>query len=259
MASLNIPNAFTNNTVADATKVTENFDSIETHVNINLVNIDGSVKAGTDAIANGAITTDKLASVVQQSFAPVGSIISYVGATAPTGWLICDGTTFNAATYPALNTLLGGNTLPNLQLRIPMGAGSGVAAKTAGGDRKIGTTHLPAHSHGAGTLGADGNGAHSHSFTTDGAGGHAHYGYGRQGATASHGHDGSDKFAMAPTNRTATDYAQVTSGQLDHQHNGSTSGVGNHGHSISGSTANTGNATDYFQPYYAVNYIIKAA
>lgn len=47
-----------------------------------------------------------------------------VAATAPPAWigactippyLNCDGTTFNAATYPFLNAFLGGNTLPDLR------------------------------------------------------------------------------------------------------------------------------------------------
>ena len=42
-------------------------------------------------------------------------------ASAPTGWLICDGATFDAGTYPALNTLLGGNTLPDLTGNVPVG------------------------------------------------------------------------------------------------------------------------------------------
>lgn len=60
MASLNIPNSFTNNTIADAVPMQQNFDEIESHVNANLVNIDGSVKAGTNAIADNAITKSKL-------------------------------------------------------------------------------------------------------------------------------------------------------------------------------------------------------
>ena len=33
---------------------------------------------------------------------PVGTVISYFGLTAPTGYLACDGSTYNRATYPAL-------------------------------------------------------------------------------------------------------------------------------------------------------------
>ena len=43
MTSLNVPNAITNGTVADATDVQQNFDAIETHVNTEMVNRDGSI------------------------------------------------------------------------------------------------------------------------------------------------------------------------------------------------------------------------
>lgn len=54
---------------------------------------------------------------------PVGSISMWYTGTAPTDWLICDGTTFSATDYPDLNTLLGGNTLPDLKGRMPVGVG----------------------------------------------------------------------------------------------------------------------------------------
>lgn len=34
-------------------------------------------------------------------------------------WFICDGSTFAAGTYPILNTILGGNTLPDMRGRFP--------------------------------------------------------------------------------------------------------------------------------------------
>ena len=61
MASLNIPVSFSNNTVADATQVNQNFEEVESYINTNLVNIDGSVKAPTTAIEDGAVTAAKLA------------------------------------------------------------------------------------------------------------------------------------------------------------------------------------------------------
>jgi hypothetical protein len=43
MTSLNVPNAITNGTIADATDVQQNFDAVETHVNTEVVNRDGSI------------------------------------------------------------------------------------------------------------------------------------------------------------------------------------------------------------------------
>lgn len=67
-----------------------------------LMIIDGEMKAQDDKVENLTIS-------------PVGGIMPYAGAVAPANWLICDGSTFDAVTYPELNTLLGGNVLPDLR------------------------------------------------------------------------------------------------------------------------------------------------
>lgn len=61
MASLNIPNSFSNNTVADATQVNANFTSVKNFAESAVVQVDGSVKAPTVAIADGAVTAVKIA------------------------------------------------------------------------------------------------------------------------------------------------------------------------------------------------------
>ncbi len=60
---------------------------------------------------------------IVRSEVPVGSISMWYTATAPDNWLFCDGTTFTATDYPTLNTVLGGNTLPDLKGRMPIGVG----------------------------------------------------------------------------------------------------------------------------------------
>ena len=50
---------------------------------------------------------------------PIGGIIVYTGATIPKGWLLCDGSTSNSLTYPALASVIGttfgaGPNLPNI-------------------------------------------------------------------------------------------------------------------------------------------------
>lgn len=42
----------------------------------------------------------------------VGQIGEFV--TLPEGYLTCDGSSFDALSFPVLNQILGGNTLPNL-------------------------------------------------------------------------------------------------------------------------------------------------
>lgn len=60
MASLNIPRVLANNTTADANHVMDNFVEVKNFVDSRLVQIDGSVKAPTVAIADNAITTAKI-------------------------------------------------------------------------------------------------------------------------------------------------------------------------------------------------------
>lgn len=60
MATLNVTNTFTNGTAANATEVNQNFTDVKTFVEGSLVHADGTVKAGTVAIANGAITAPKI-------------------------------------------------------------------------------------------------------------------------------------------------------------------------------------------------------
>jgi hypothetical protein len=61
MASLNFSYSLQNNQVADATHVMANFTNVKTFVEASAVQVDGSVQAGTAAIANDAVTAAKLA------------------------------------------------------------------------------------------------------------------------------------------------------------------------------------------------------
>ncbi|MEM9929859.1 MAG: tail fiber protein, partial [Bacteroidota bacterium] len=92
---------------------------------------------------------------------PIGSVTMYAGATAPDGWLICDGSTFSASTYPALQAVLGGTTLPDMRGRFPLGVGN--SNTTYASDHNLGDTggfeqhqlsmaEMPRHAHDAGTL-----------------------------------------------------------------------------------------------------------
>lgn len=105
----------------------------------------------TAAIVDGAVSAAKLGSSV--STVPTGCISMWYTGAAPTGWLICDGSTFDASTYADLNTLLGGNTLPNLKGRVPVGVDSSQTEFDTLGETGGAKTHtlteseLPAHNH----------------------------------------------------------------------------------------------------------------
>jgi microcystin-dependent protein len=94
---------------------------------------------------------------------PAGIISAYGGTTAPTGWLICDGSAVNRATYSALFSAIGtdhgvgdGSTtfnLPNLKGRTIVGRDTSqtefdTMGETGGAKtHTLSTPEIPAHTH----------------------------------------------------------------------------------------------------------------
>lgn len=78
---------------------------------------------------------------------PVGSLQAYAGASAPTGWLLCDGTSYSTSAYPELYSVLGYTyggsganfNVPDLRGRMPMGAGTGAGLNSSGTGAPSGT------------------------------------------------------------------------------------------------------------------------
>ena len=93
----------------------------------------------------------------------IGQIVLFGGASIPSGWVSCDGSLLDVATYPDLFTVVGttyggdGVTtfgVPDLRGRVPVGTGTGVGltarslADTGGEeDSTLTTNELPAHTH----------------------------------------------------------------------------------------------------------------
>jgi hypothetical protein len=107
---------------------------------------------------------------------PTGSIMPFMGTTAPKGWLLCNGATIptvnagNYDPYVALRAMFSNNRTPNLQGRFLKGAGSNsnpdalsssIHDTTTLGEYQ--TQALLAHNHEKGTISTDGGGAHGHS------------------------------------------------------------------------------------------------
>lgn len=92
---------------------------------------------------------------------PTGEITMFAGSSAPTGWLICDGSAKDTTTYADLFAVIGytyggsGATfnLPNLQGNIPVGLDSGDTDFDTLGETGGAKTHtlsiaeIPNHNH----------------------------------------------------------------------------------------------------------------
>lgn len=96
----------------------------------------------------------------------IGEIRGFAGATAPAGWLLCQGQLLSTAEHPQLFAVIGNAyggdgidtfALPNATGRVMRGAGSGNALGSSGGADSVtlSANQMPAHTHG---LAGDGAG-----------------------------------------------------------------------------------------------------
>jgi microcystin-dependent protein len=202
--------------------------------------LDGTIVA--DDIADGAITSAKildgtialgdLATALQRFLVPVGTIAMYGGAAAPTGWLLCDGTATTG--YTALAAIVGATT-PDFKGRFPVGDNATLTLLGTGGSLTIGANNLPAHSHpntATATVTITDPG-HSHTIDTfDPVTGGSQIGAPDPAYGANTG-DEANVVNTATTGITATSAVTMTNAN------------------------NVTTASDYYQPYLVVNYIIK--
>ena len=114
-----------------------------------------TLNATTQAIDAQVFANQQAANAGQ---APIGSVTMFAGATAPTGWLICNGASLAttgayAALFAIIGYAFGGSgasfNLPNLQGVFPLGASSTIALGAAAGaySYTISLANLPAHAH----------------------------------------------------------------------------------------------------------------
>ena len=173
MATAAVTYTFANGTNADGTQVNSNFASVVNFLNTETIQRDASI-AFTAIPSLPAVdpTTDN--QVVRKAYVdnitPAGVITQYGGATAPTGWLLCQGQAISRvnALYTRLFTAIGTNygigdgsttfNVPNLQGRIPVGKDAtqsefDALAETGGSKTStLSTANLPSHQHGVGTI-----------------------------------------------------------------------------------------------------------
>lgn len=218
---------------------------------------------------------------------PPGSIFPYAGATAPTGWLLCDGAAYDQESYPDLFDAIGATygddgegtfRVPSLLGRFPLGlADSGVGdalGETGGQLDHVHTqpshTHTgPSHTHS--NPGTSTTGNHQHSQGNTGSEGfHTHSGLGDGWVETSEG-TGSSPLAQSGGTSISWIHRHSLSGSVSltgaHAHsNPNTNSNGNHSHSQGGTGAGGTGATGASgdeqtgganPPYLALNYIIR--
>lgn len=202
------------------------------------------LKHSTDVTVTGypidLVSVPDIAAPAAAAEVPTGAILPYGGATAPTGYLLCDGTAVSRSTYAALFAILStaygvgnGSTtfnLPDLRQRFPLGkavSGTGATLGSTGGT--IDHVHAGgSHSHGSAGLSVPSSGAHTHVT-------------------------GTPVEAAADIQLGAGEAAAAS----PHTHNIASSGA--HTHTLSGSTdaAGTGNTGTANAPFATVNFVIK--
>jgi microcystin-dependent protein len=163
---------------------------------------------------------------------PTGSIMPFIGTNAPEGWALCNGAAL-PTTATVLISMVGANA-PNLQGMFLRGTGTSPVYSQAGPALKATQDDtFQSHLHASGTLGNSNNGNHNH------------------------GSNGTDyRVVNSDGDNTAKGGLDYSPGEPDLYATYQLPTDGDHSHTISGSTASTGD-TETRPINYGVNYIIK--
>lgn len=233
----------------------------------------------------------------QDSMDPAGALKMTAGAILATGWLWCDGATYDRATYPDLFTALGGTNspwglpsgttfkVPDLRGRAPYGAGTagaGLTARALGALFGVETVALTSgqmpghahtvnsHSHGGATSNTDVNHQHwmQHNHGTDSQGAHKHavggsYGFVigfRTDAGANGLQSGGERMTFTDMSTEGSHGHNIDNGWRNYTDFSATSIV--HSHPVSAEAPGTnsqggGSAHENMSPGAGVNFMIR--
>lgn len=216
---------------------------------------------------------------------PSGIIQQFGGSTAPSGYLICDGSAVSRTTYSSLFAAIGtsygagdGSTtfnLPDLRQRVPVGKHSSgtfsMLGSTGGAENTtLSVSNLPSHAHDVNpasfTSGSESSHTHSinpPSTTTSSDGNHTHS-YVDEHESSREQVDYPDETWVSDTQTSET---KTTGAAGNHTHTVNiasfTSGAGSsHTHAVdvpntTSTAVGSGTSFSNVQPYIVVNYIIK--
>jgi microcystin-dependent protein len=200
----------------------------------------------------------------------VGTILIYAGTTAPAGWLLCNGSTFDQTLYPQLYALLGNsNTLPDLRERYLIGKGSDSLTLNT-------NTGSSNHEHSYSYAGNNSNNtaiSHAHNVGTYFNAtytAHAHYSYLNVGIDF-FGNNAANYRAGSSQNMTTQNHEHYTGGYAsgsnyagyNHAHNGAITrndtNAPAHAHTVASSAAGyISSNTAIIPPTIYLNFIVKA-
>ena len=156
------PTTLQNGQLEDATVVMTLFSWIQSQVNGNAC---GATTGSSMLKGDGAGNTTPAVSGTDYLGVTSGLIFDYAGSTAPSGYLLCDGTAYNRVTYASLFNAIGttwgagdGSTtfnVPDLRRKTTIGAGGtavgsiGTTVASTGGTEThvITSAELPTHNH----------------------------------------------------------------------------------------------------------------
>lgn len=174
-----------------------------------------------------------------QNGVPTGTIMAYVGTTAPAGWLMCNGSPIPDNVYHAhLRTLLGSANTPDLNGMFLRGAGSGNLSNSNNVNRpgpnlkQVQVDAYQQHLHGI-------------SLTTSEVGDH------------NHNNGGFNLLLLNDGQRTATNFDNSWGEPNIANASGYIQPSGRHTHTVSGNTQNSPASVQTHPINYGVHYIIK--
>lgn len=156
-----LPNEIKNEASRDARPVQANFAAVSDALNNDVILVDGTVAMAAELTLAGSPSADLHAATkgYVDQIVPVGAVSMYAGATAPTGYLLCQGQLVNKSTYPDLWDLIeaAGNPfgaatstqfrLPDLRSRFPVGLGTASWSNALGESGGSADAVLVSHGH----------------------------------------------------------------------------------------------------------------
>lgn len=144
--------------------INNNFASLNTNkIETDYLDTDTTLAANSDTKIASQKAVKTYVDSQGNNLAPTGAVTAFAGSSAPTGWLICDGSAVSRSTYADLFAIVSttygsgnGSTtfnIPNLKGKVPVGYNSSETEFDTLGETGGAKTHtltipeIPSHTH----------------------------------------------------------------------------------------------------------------